>query len=79
MPSGSLDCTVVVVGAGIAGLAAALEVSKRFPDVTVVEAALRIGGRIKQVQFTRWLSEHCLIAVSTCGIRTLQCHLNITC
>ena len=53
MPSASLDCTVVVVGAGIAGLAAALEVSKCFPDVTVVEAAPRIGGRIKQVQFTR--------------------------
>lgn len=43
--------SIVVVGAGIAGLAAAKELSKCFPDVLVVEASDRLGGRIKQVRF----------------------------
>lgn len=39
---------VVVVGAGIAGLAAALEVGRQRPDVRVVllEAADRVGGKV---------------------------------
>ena len=37
---------VVVIGAGIAGLAAALELNKAGMDVLVVEARDRIGGRI---------------------------------
>ncbi len=37
---------VVVVGAGIGGLTAALRLSQRGADVTVVEAADRIGGRL---------------------------------
>ena len=37
---------VVVVGAGLAGLAAAYELSRTGADVTVVEARNRIGGRV---------------------------------
>ncbi len=38
--------TALVVGAGIAGLAAADRLSKRGVDVTVLEARNRVGGRI---------------------------------
>jgi monoamine oxidase len=41
--------SVVVVGAGLAGLYAAHLLNKHFPDVIVVEAQNRIGGRVKQV------------------------------
>ena len=43
------QCNVAVIGAGIAGLSAAVELAKSFPHVVVVEANDRIGGRIKQV------------------------------
>ena len=41
--------SVIVVGAGIAGLAAAKELLPRFPDLLIVEASHRRGGRILQV------------------------------
>ena len=41
--------SVIIIGAGIAGLHAAQQLKKQFPDVLVVEAQDRIGGRIKQV------------------------------
>ncbi|KAG1670019.1 hypothetical protein FOA52_011175 [Chlamydomonas sp. UWO 241] len=40
--------SVVVIGAGAAGLYAAQLLRGRYPDVVVVEAQPRIGGRIKQ-------------------------------
>ncbi|KVK73237.1 protoporphyrinogen/coproporphyrinogen oxidase [Burkholderia sp. MSMB1498] len=42
---------VVVVGAGIAGLAAGWQLKRGGCDVTVVEAAERPGGRIRSVPF----------------------------
>lgn len=48
--------SVVVIGAGVAGLAAARQLLPVFPDLLVLEAAERIGGRIKQVCFKRSLS-----------------------
>ena len=41
--------SVVVLGAGISGLYAAQLLKPRFPDLLVLEAQDRIGGRIKQV------------------------------
>ena len=38
--------TVLVIGAGAAGLAAARELGSRGVDVTVLEARDRIGGRV---------------------------------
>jgi monoamine oxidase len=37
---------VVVIGAGLAGLAAAFELSRAAADVTVLEARNRVGGRV---------------------------------
>src|SRR4051812_2207727 len=37
---------VVVIGAGLAGLAAAYELSRAGADVTVLEARNRVGGRV---------------------------------
>lgn len=38
---------VVVVGAGVGGLAAAVELAARGADVTVVEAAAEVGGKMR--------------------------------
>ena len=43
------DCDVAIIGAGAAGLAAAVELGRRGLDVCLLEARDRIGGRI----FTR--------------------------
>ena len=44
--------SLVIVGAGAAGLYAAQLLRPQFPDLLVVEAQDRIGGRIKQVRHT---------------------------
>ncbi len=41
--------SIVVVGAGVAGLQAARQLLPGFPDLIVLEASHRIGGRVKQV------------------------------
>ncbi len=43
------DCDVAIIGAGVAGLAAAVELGRRGLDVCLLEARDRVGGRI----FTR--------------------------
>jgi monoamine oxidase len=44
--SATLEADVVVVGAGLAGLAAARELTARGPSAIVIEARERVGGRL---------------------------------
>ncbi|MDP2883771.1 MAG: FAD-dependent oxidoreductase [Ignavibacteria bacterium] len=48
--SATASRSVVVVGAGIAGLTAAYRLSKLGVDVTVLEASERVGGRMSTVR-----------------------------
>src|SRR5262245_45743662 len=45
-----MDHTVLVIGAGVAGLAAAKKIAAAGIDVTVLEARDRIGGRIHTIR-----------------------------
>lgn len=47
----SLDFDVVVIGAGCAGLMAAMEISSAGHKVAVIEADERAGGRVKSVPY----------------------------
>lgn len=49
MPSDDPPISVAVVGGGIAGLAAARALAATHPDVTLLEASARLGGRVKSV------------------------------
>ena len=51
------DSPVIVVGAGWAGLAAAVELSRYNVPVTVLESAKQIGGRARRVPFRHHHSE----------------------
>lgn len=44
------DVRVAVIGAGVGGLSAAIDLAARGADVTVVEAASAPGGKIRQVE-----------------------------
>ena len=51
------DPDVIVVGAGLAGLNAALELHDAGVDVLVLEAADRVGGRVWTRDFGRGMEE----------------------
>ncbi len=52
-PAGPFDAQVIVVGAGLAGLNAALQLSDAGIDVLVLEASNRVGGRVWTRDFGR--------------------------
>lgn len=41
--------SIVVVGAGLSGLQAANKLITKYPDLLLVEASSRLGGRVQQV------------------------------
>lgn len=47
---GRRDHRVIVVGAGMGGLAAATDLARRGAEVTVLERASTIGGKMRQIQ-----------------------------
>lgn len=51
------DVDALVVGAGIAGLAAAVELQARFPEVLVVDASERVGGVMRTEHVGGYLVE----------------------
>ncbi len=68
--------SVVVIGAGISGMYAAQLLRRQYPDLLVVEAQDRIGGRIMQVSrhfpCLAW-SPYQVGRLSTLGICTPPC------
>jgi len=49
------DCEVVVIGGGIAGLAATYELRRRGVNVLLVESGERLGGVIRTDRFDGWV------------------------
>lgn len=47
--------SVVIVGAGLSGLQATNKLLSRYPDLLLVEASSRVGGRVQQVQASSFL------------------------
>ena len=50
-----IDCDVVVIGGGIAGLAATYELRRRGVNVLLVESSERLGGVIRTDRFDGWV------------------------
>ena len=51
---------VIIVGAGLAGLSAAYELTEVGHDVDIVEMQNRVGGRVKTLREKDGFSKHCL-------------------
>ena len=54
MPVGSETTDVLVLGAGVSGLAAAARLTQAGCTVRVLEARDRVGGRISTLRGDRW-------------------------
>jgi protoporphyrinogen/coproporphyrinogen III oxidase len=64
--------TAIVVGGGIAGLAAAFRLRRAGVDVTVLERSERVGGRIRTVEIDGFRMDAAASVVPTTYRRTLQ-------
>ena len=51
---------VIIVGAGLAGLSAAYELTKVGHEVDILEMQNRVGGRVKTLREKDGFSKHCL-------------------
>lgn len=49
-----MESSVLIIGGGVAGLAAAWELTRRGVSVTVIEAKNRLGGRIHTLRESSW-------------------------
>ena len=56
MSERDVDCDVVIIGAGAAGLIAARELSRAGKGVRVLEARDRVGGRMREIEDPRSLA-----------------------
>ncbi len=56
-PSSGIDLKVLVLGAGMSGLAAASLLKSKGVDVQVIEASSRYGGRIDSVDFEGYIAD----------------------
>lgn len=64
--------SVVIVGAGLAGLYAAKLLQQRFPDIIVLEATEQPGGRVKQAGVNVLLSTSSLFLDNSMVIRCTE-------
>ncbi|MFD9624038.1 protoporphyrinogen/coproporphyrinogen oxidase [Streptomyces virginiae] len=71
-PAGSARGRVVVIGAGIAGLAAAFRLDAAGIDVTVLEQSDRVGGRIMTVERNGYVIDAAASVLPTTYRRTLR-------
>ena len=67
--------TVIIVGAGMAGLSAAYELTKVGHNVKILETQARVGGRVKTVGEKDGFAKHCYAD----GKDRIMCNLRVLC
>lgn len=67
--------TVIIVGAGMAGLSAAYELTKVGHNVKILEAQTRVGGRVKTVGEKEGFAKHCYANGKSCVNTCIYVHV----